>query len=117
MTYNNTATSISNDYLWLLSCGEIWSSGYNGGATRGYAIGTEGKQYEWYRINETAYNSANNKLKKPSTVTDTSSSGTLWWLRSPYCNRDAGFCYVNTLGNCTSNNAGTSYGVAPGFSI
>jgi len=116
VTYNNTATSISNDYLWLLSCGEIWSSGYNGGVTRGYAIGTEGRQYEWYRLNETAYNTANNKLTKPSTVTGTTSSGTNWWLRSPGYNYDHYFCIVYT-GAAFSNAAGNHYGVAPGFSI
>ena len=40
-TYNNSSTSTCNDYLWLLSCAEIWDNGYNGGVTRGWAIATE----------------------------------------------------------------------------
>ena len=51
LTYNVASTEQTEDYLWLLSCGEIWDNGYNGGITRGKAIATEGKQYKYYKIN------------------------------------------------------------------
>ena len=46
-TYNTGAKSTCSDKLWLLSCGEIWDNGYNGGNTRGYAMATEGSQYKY----------------------------------------------------------------------
>ena len=78
--YNQTSKSISTDFLWLLSCGEIWDNGYNGGITRGYAIATEGNQYKYYKSNlgSASYKSKNNTTKKPS-----ASNASTWWLRSP----------------------------------
>ncbi len=114
-TYNNAnSKTTSSDYLWLLSCGEIWNNGYNGGVKRGYAIATEGSQYKYYKttLGSTAYNSGTNVTKKPNT-----SSPSYWWLRSPdYYNSDS-FCSVSSAGNCSSSDASNSYWVAPGFSI
>ena len=45
----SASKSTSSDYLWLLSCGEIWDNGYNEGVTRGYAVTTEGSQYKYYK--------------------------------------------------------------------
>ena len=69
----------TDDYLWLLSCGEIWDNGYNGGTTRGLAVDTEGKQYKYYKINlgSTNYLDSNDITKKPSIE-----SSNAWWLRS-----------------------------------
>ena len=39
-TYNTGEKSTCSDKLWLLSCGEIWDNGYNGGNTRGFAKST-----------------------------------------------------------------------------
>ena len=115
-TYNTAPTTMptTDDYIWLLSCGEIWDNGYNNGITRGYAIATEGKQYKYYKINlgSTKYSSSNNITKKPS-----ASNSNWWWLRSPYCTNSRDFCYVDSCGNCNSSYASRSYGVAPGFSI
>ena len=116
-TYNVALTQKTEDYLWLLSCGEIWDNGYNGGTTRGYAITTEGKQYKYYKMNlgNTSYSSKSNIIKKTS-----ASNSKLWWLRSPYKSDEQYFCIVNSDGgtNFTIYPYRPSYGgVAPGFSI
>ena len=112
--YTAAPTQQTEDYLWLLSSGEIWNNGYNGGATRGYAIITEGKQYKYYKMNlgSTSYSSSNNITKKPSErISDA------WWLRSPNYNNSGDFCYMLFSGNCDRAYASRYYGVAPGFSI
>ena len=111
-TYNVASTQQTEDYLWLLSCGEIWDNGYNGG--KGKAITTEGKQYKYYKMNlgSTSYSSLNNITKKPST-----NNSTWWWLRSPDCSYGSHFCNVSSVGYCNSDNASDSVAVAPGFSI
>ena len=112
--YNVASTQQTEDYLWLLSCGEIWNNGYNGGVTKGYAIATEGKQYKYYKINlgSTKYSTSNNITKKPS-----ASNSNWWWLRSPNYNSSNFFCRVSSNGFCNYYYASNSYGVAPGFSI
>ena len=110
-TYNVASTQQIDDYLWLLSCGEIWDNGYNGGVTRGRAIATEGKQYKYYKINlgSTSYQSSNNITIK---------SNSNYWLRSPYYYRSDCFCYVYMKGNCAARYAATDkFWVAPGFAI
>ena len=115
-TYNTAPTTMptTDDYIWLLSCGEIWDNGYNNGITRGYAIATEGKQYKYYKMNLGSTNlvSSNDITKKPST-----SNSNVWWLRSPRYNISRDFCTVHSSGYCTSYSASSSDGVAPGFSI
>ena len=110
-TYNTAPTTMptTDDYIWLLSCGEIWDNGYNGGITRGKAIATEGKQYKYYKMNlgSTNYDTSNNITKKPD----------YWWLRSPYYDSIRSFCHVGTDGWCTDFIAGNHGGVAPGFAI
>ena len=121
-TYNvvPTVMPITNDYLWLLSCGEIWDNGYgedknpkiNG--TRGYAVTTEGKQYKYYKmkLGSTKFDSSNDITKKPS-----ASNSKWWWLRSPFYGYSDYFCIVYSGGSCNNANASTSSGLAPGFSI
>ena len=113
-TYNTGAKSTCSDKLWLLSCGEIWDNGYNGGNTRGYAMATEGSQYKYYKTNlgSTSYSNSTNVTKKPNT-----SSSYYWWLRSPFYNYYINFCYVTSGGNCGADDANLNLGVAPGFSI
>ena len=113
-TYNVASTEQTEDYLWLLSCGEIWDNGYNGGITRGYAITTEGKQYKYYKmkLGSTKFNSSNDITKKTS-----ASNSNYWWLRSPNYNYGDGFCDVNLGGKCNYCSASDSDGGAPGFSI
>ena len=113
-TYNNGAKSTCSDKLWLLSCGEIWDNGYNGGNTRGYAEMSEGNQYKYFKstLGSTPYNTSTSITKK-----NNDSGSYYWWLRSPYGNHDKGFCIVDKDGYCNINNANISIGVAPGFSI
>ena len=115
-TYNTAPTIMptTDDYIWLLSCGEIWDNGYNGGVTRGIAIATEGKQYKYYKINleSTEYSTSTNITKKPSV-----SSSNWWWLRSPCYGYSDGFCGVLSSGNCGIDAASSSGGVVPGFAI
>ena len=113
-TYNVASTQQTEDYLWLLSCGEIWDNGYNGGTTRGYATTTEGKQYKYYKmkLGSTVCSNSNDITKKPST-----SNSNWWWLRSPIYNGSNDFCNVYSSGYCYANYASNSGGVAPGFSI
>ena len=113
-TYNVASTQQTEDYLWLLSCGEIWDNGYNGGITRGYAITTEGKQYKYYKmkLGSTKFNSSNDITKKTS-----ASNSNYWWLRSPNYNYGDGFCDVNLGGKCNYCSASDPDGGAPGFSI
>ena len=115
-TYNVASTQKTEDYLWLLSCGEIWDNGYNGGVTRGDAITTEGKQYKYYKMNlgSISYSTSNNITKKPSA---SDFYVNVWWLRSPYCYNVCHFCYVSSSGICSATLPGPYPGVAPGFSI
>ena len=112
--YSSSTESTSSDKLWLLSCGEIWDNGYNGGNTRGYSRSTEGSQYKYYKstLGSTAYNTSTNITKKPN-----ASNSYYWWLRSPSYNGSYYFCIVNSSGRCNSYDAGIDNGVAPGFSI
>ena len=113
----NNASSIttSSDYLWLLSCGEIWDNGIRGGDTRGYAIAPEGSQYKYYKSNlgNTAYDTGTDMSKKPNI-----DSSSYWWLRSPICTDSSGFfCYVIPDGSCKFDYASRFFNIAPGFSI
>ncbi len=112
-TYNTVPTTMptTDDYLWLLSCGEIWDNGYNGGITRGKAIATEGKQYKYYKMNlgSTSYSSPSDVTKK---VKDSS-----WWLRSPCYNSET-FNSIDEGGICRSwYHAAVGLWIAPSFSI
>ena len=113
-TYNVASTQQTEDYLWLLSCGEIWDNGFKGGVTRGYAITTEGKQYKYYKMNlgSRSYSSATYIASKPSL-----STSAWWWLRSPYGSTNDRFSTVTSAGSCSQPDASRSYEVAPGFSI
>ena len=113
-TYNVASIQQTEDYLWLLSCGEIWDNGYNGGATRGYAITTEGKQYKYYKMNleSTSYSESSNITKKPSV-----NSSKWWGLRSPRYSGSSYFCLLSYGGYCYNGGVSGSGGVAPGFSI
>ena len=88
-TYNTGAKSTCSDKLWLLSCGEIWNNGHNGGNTRGNAMATEGSQYKYYKVNlgSTSYGSPTNITKKPN-----ASNSYYWWLRSPSYYNSHYFC-------------------------
>ena len=90
-TFTVASTQQTDDYLWLLSCGEIWNNGYNGGTTRGYAIATEGKQYKYYKIilGSTSFRTSTSVLRKPN-----NSNPDAWFLRSPGIQNGEKFCFV-----------------------
>ncbi|MCI8362477.1 MAG: hypothetical protein HFJ41_05050 [Clostridia bacterium] len=114
-TYNTSTISDSKDYLWLLSCGEIWDNGYNGGDTRGLAITKEGEQYKFYKVNlgSIGSGSVSASLAKPN-----SSDWTSWWLRSCRAGDDRCYCTASKSGCGSYVCWDTSVtGVAPGFAI
>ena len=103
-----------NDKLWLLSCSEIWSDGYQEGAF-GCAATSEGSQYKYYAsIEGLTYNTGKDKLTKYAAG---SSSSSIWWLRSPSSDYYNCFCCVGSSGEAGNVIARNSYGVAPGFAI
>ncbi len=113
LEYNQSNTSTSNDFLWFLSCSEVWDNGYQNGAY-GYAITSEGNQYQYYKGVNAIYNSDNVNLQKRPTE---SNNTTIWWLRSPSYNYNGSFCSVIASGDCYNNYASLNSGIAPGFCI
>lgn len=115
-TYTDASSKeFSNDKLWLLSCGEIWDNGYNGGETRGQAIATEGKQYAYYKLNlkSVKYDESTDVVQKPDTE-----NAEFWWLRSPYYAESIRYCGIWSDGGVAGYAwvGGVQY-VAPGFAI
>ena len=104
----------TNDYLWLLSCGEIWDNGYNGGITRGYSIATEGKQYKYYKKNlaSTKFNASTKVIKKIY-----ANDSVAWFLRSPFYDNMVSFCAITSGGYIDYYSAYTKFHMFPGFSI
>ena len=114
-TYND-ANSVTqcNDKLWLLACSEVANSGYKDGAYA-YAITSEGSQYKYYADSNIVWNSSNTNSVKCNVG---STSGSWWWLRSPYYNNGGYFCFVYSNGTLNGyNTASSTHGVAPGFAI
>ena len=103
-TYNVASTQQTEDYLWLLSGGEIWRDGWI----------PEGKQYEYYKKNlgSTSDSSLTDITKKPN-----AKNSNWWWLRSPHYRNSTAFYVVYRNGDCYNYDAKISGGVAPGFSI
>ena len=124
--YNQVPTNMptTDDYIWLLSCAEIWNNGYNEGVTRGEAVAAEGKQYKYYKINlgNRGYNEKKDDDKR-----------IMSWLRSPYRTyittrktgtprypiyvAICGFCVVSDYYVCSHSLSTNKYNVVPGFSI
>ena len=119
---NANSKTTCNDKLWLLSCGEIWSDGYNGGETRGTAIATEGTQYSRYKnmIEGSSYRDDHPQLAKPVGTWTTTTRN--WYLRSPDAkttdsSKGKSFCAVYETGRLSAAHASVIMGVCPGFSI
>ena len=95
----NQSTQINSttDSLFLLSEIEIF------GATQ-YSKAGEGVQYEYYAA-------GNPSVKKVN------GSASPWWERSPIGSDTASFCFVDSNGNASYNDATYSYGVAFGFCV
>ena len=116
----NDANSVTtcNDYLWILSCSEVWSKGRSDLSSTKYgtAIGKEGNQYKWYKDNENGIDpsASNSNFINKSPL---SGNTNWWWLRSPIYDGNVYFCGVNSNGSSTAGSASGTGGVAPGFCI
>ncbi len=110
---NQASTSTCNDYLWLLSCGEIWNNG-DGSGHVGNAVTQEGIQYQYYKQINPIWNEANENFAKKTSPSGT--AGT-WWLRSSSWRGDTHFCAIRINGTCTFAGGEQNHYVAPGFCI
>ena len=97
---NVTATT---DYFFLLSEFEVFGS-------ISYANTNEKSKQAQYAY----YSAGNSKVKYKH---DGTSIAVMWWLRSPSRGDQYNFVMVYTDGAVVSNNAGYSYGFAPGFCV
>ena len=95
-TYSSASSkTTSSDYLWLLSCGEIWGTDDRAGVT------TEGSQYKYFKLGHNGYKSSSR-----------------WWLRTLTQGTNDRWYYVSYDGNdYYVAYTDISYGVAPGFCI
>lgn len=91
----------TQDYLFLLSEYE-----YHGAITYADSLETGYlKQYDYYKA-------GNSKVHYRH---DNTGSAVFAWTRSAYAGNSVSFCRVNTDGTATSNNADSSWALAPGF--
>lgn len=113
---NSTTLLTCSDWLWCLSCAEIWNTGVEQGVV-GFAKAREGEQYYFYKKNIGDSISSGYLCKGPS---ENKASGN-WALRSHiFTGKD--WTYITKSGGI-----GTTYGhgapggipcgIAPGFAI
>jgi hypothetical protein len=95
--YNSTILTTTNDYIFLPSAAEVFSTL------------TEGTQYEYYKT-------TSNKTKYAGNVS-TTGSAQIWWERSPYSAYAAGFHRVLLNGYGGAAGASDTNGLAPAFCI
>ncbi|MDR3805801.1 MAG: bacterial Ig-like domain-containing protein [Dysosmobacter sp.] len=100
---NNTASYVTSttDYLFELAEFE-----YHGART--YANSAEQNYQQQYAY----YQAGNSKIHYKHNATGTAANV---WCRSVYAGNTSNFCLVHTGGSASNNNAGSSWGVAPGF--
>lgn len=108
--YYSSTISFSQDYLWLLSCAEIYGA-------KAISPGIEGTQYKYYKNIAPIYSTSNSYLLKNSGAINTATVDKIWWLRSRYSNNSGQFLYITQTGICSSRTNYDSAGIAPGFSI
>ena len=102
---SNTASYVTatTDDIFLLSEFEVFGAiTYANSAEKNYQA-----QYAYY-------SAGNSKVRYRHSSTG---STAFWWLRSVCTNRTGTFCYVNTSGNVSRNDADFSYGFAPAFCV
>ena len=100
---SSSAVTATTDYIFLLSEYEVFGS-------CSIANSNEASRQQQYAY----YSAGNSKVKYRHTST---SSTAYWRLRSAYRYNSNGFAFVNASGYVSSNNAGYSLGVAPGFCV
>ena len=111
-----TASKDCSDWLWLLSCSEIWDKGRTSEAIYGYAKAKEGERYKFYSIKnpDGSTDDVNANLRKKTK--EGSAQG--WWLRSPTQGSHEGFCTASGAGQSSNTFASwKNSGISPGFSI
>lgn len=98
------ALTATQDEVFLLAEYEVFG-------THNYATTQEANYLKQYAY----YSAGNSKVKYKHNAT---SSAARWWERSPSSgNSSYYFCYVNTSGNASMDNANSSFGVSPAFKI
>lgn len=102
---SNTASYVTatTDDIFLLSEFEVFGA-------RTHANSAEKN----YQAQYAYYSAGNSKVRYRHSSTG---STALWWLRSVCANSTGTFCYVNTSGNVSRNDADFSYGFAPAFCV
>ncbi|MCI8617300.1 MAG: hypothetical protein HFJ60_03510 [Clostridia bacterium] len=116
-TYNDkNSVEYSSDFLWLLSCSEIYSSSPG--------ITNDGKQYKFFKlkVGNDSYNTINSWTKKPNAGQTGAETNRQWWLRTPHAVWSNSYWRVQYEGNLQGNvnNMIANYynlQIAPGFSI
>ncbi len=114
-TYNSASSvTTSNDYLWLLSCSEIWYDGWKSGYY-GRAVTKEGERYKYYDSSSAFSGTLTRK-------------GYFHFLRSPLYSDEQQYNVVGNDGKTDFWDANSSYykrasgptgniGACPGFAI
>ena len=101
------SVTTSNDYLWLLSCSEIWNTGCGGG-NYGLSKCKEGERYALY-AKDSSYNT-------PILVEKGGNLTGYHWLRS-FASRASGYMCARLENNCSHTWDRTNEYLSPGFAI
>ncbi|MCI8272484.1 MAG: Ig domain-containing protein [Clostridia bacterium] len=114
---DSLSTYPSNDYLWLLSAGEILGNIREFDSGSGWCLTLEGVQYKFYKDCQLSLLRENPALRKGRA----GFGGESWWLRSPAMNNagfpERDFCCISSNGQPFFSSSNAEYGVAPGFCI
>ncbi len=115
-TANASATGDSrlrtNDYLWLLSCTEIYGTSAKQGMESAFAYKKEDEQYKYYSDLKPNYATSYDFLRK----VNQNGNVVEWWLRSRAHGYAYAFCNISS-GKCDMRDQSWSKGIAPGFAI
>ena len=115
-TYNDATSNKQStyDYLWYLACSEIWPNGVKSGGY-GWAVASEGAQYQYYKGTVTHYDYENQNILKPFGEEQRLGG---WSLRSPGYMNDFSPTIVTGAGKSSVNGTANSrMPVNPGFCI
>ena len=109
-TYNGSTIQTSQDYFFLPAAKEV----FGGTAT---AAGSDTKYSNLTEFNALSqwkyYETSSNRIK----YIGSNNSADYWWERSPCCEGDTSFCYVNSNGTANKYNATGTRLIAPACCI
>lgn len=113
-TYNVANTSTCNDYLWLLSCSEIW---YPGEAVIGsaYPVTADGVQYPYYK--KVTKGITGSKENPALVKRDRNNDDRAWSLRTPRSTFENQIMEVGYTGMADCIGGKPTYDISPGFCI